>query len=67
MFEKFDSNIMKALIQLDNIVENPYQTKKMMQIRALRAINMIYRSHPEFKPKVEGIFTTALEMQKKGE
>lgn len=66
MFEKFDANIMKALIQLDHIVENDNQTKKEMQIRALRAIHMIYRSHPEFKPKIEGIFTTALEMQERG-
>lgn len=60
MAEEFNQNILKALIQLDHIVENPAQTKKQMQIRALRAINMIYRAHPEFKPKHDGIFTEVI-------
>ncbi len=62
MSEKFDHNILKALIQLDNIVESDgYLTKKELKIRALRAINLIYRAHPEFKPKKSGIFTEVVE------
>ena len=61
MAEEFNQNILKALIQLDHIVENSARSKKDMQKRALRAIHLIYRAHPEFKPKHDGIFTEVIE------
>lgn len=66
MSEQFDHNILKALIQLDEIVEltgssENYYTKKELKMRALRAIHLIYRAHPEFKPKESVIFTEVVE------
>ena len=46
--EKMSIDVLRALIQLDQVKDNDL-TKKEMKLRVTRAINLLEREFPEFK------------------